>query len=104
VGIKTCTDFFKKERQRKLGTGRVTISALPQTRHLPVHDFLPSSTEYTKALELHERCESSPQLRDVIFEEFSPSFVNLLACWCKNYCLLILAIIGKYFISPILYH
>ena len=45
---------------------RVTISALPKTRHLPVRDFLPDATEYTKALELNERYESSAQPRDAI--------------------------------------
>ena len=39
----------------------------------------------------------TPQPDDSLFQEFSPLFVKMLVCWCKKYCLLILAIIGIFF-------
>ena len=95
--------MLKKGDKVNQSTARVTIPALPKTRHLPVHAFLPSATEYTKALELNERWESSPQPREAIFEEFSPSFLNLLACWSAGVKILPIDFDNNWKIFPFTY-
>jgi hypothetical protein len=52
VEIRTWTPSSKEKNDKgNNSTTCVPISALPTTRHLPVHDILLTATEYTKALE-----------------------------------------------------